>query len=152
VERLLFRATALSAAAAAAIILSSIATMFLCKALYLYLISVSAAPALAALVVGLAAMAVMGLIIVAAVMMLRRPKISDRRGGNKFHCRQATSQIDDVAANLAVSAAGELTQLAQAHPYRTLVLALLSGLAVGGSAELRQTLRKTSYAQKLVTG
>ena len=53
-ERLLLRMAISLAAAVAAIILSSVAAVFLCGALYLYLVTLTAAPPFAALVVGLA--------------------------------------------------------------------------------------------------
>ena len=66
------------AAAVAAIILSSIAAVFICGALYLYLVSVAAAPALAALLVGLATMTAVGSIILALAIMSQR-RAHDRR-------------------------------------------------------------------------
>jgi hypothetical protein len=127
------------AAAVAAIILSSIAAVFICGALYLYLVSVAAAPALAALLVGLATMTAVGSIILALAIM------SQRRAHDRRICAVPTpvGPADEVATNLGGWAGREFTLLAQAHPYYASVLALLGGLAIGRSSDLRNVLRKT---------
>jgi hypothetical protein len=134
---MLSRALTSMAAAVAAIILVASAAIFLCAALYLFLVSLSAAPPLAALLTGLAALILAGLIILAArtASGLRRTG----RAGGPGH----DGNVDDLAAKLGGLAAQQLNTEAQAHPYRTFVVALLAGLAVGASPELRNMLRKT---------
>jgi hypothetical protein len=124
------------AAAVAAIILVATAAIFLCAALYLLLVSLSAAPPLAALLAGLAALILAGLIILAARMT---PRFS--RGPGPADPGPA-GNVDDLAAKLGALAAQQFTTQAQAHPYRSFVVALLAGLAVGGSPELRNMLDK----------
>jgi hypothetical protein len=138
VERLLSRAAILLAAIIAAIILLSIATLFLCGALYLYLVSASVAPPLAALLAGLATVLAAGLIMLGVGIMSRR-RTEDRRA---HAVPSPVGQANDLATNLAGLAAREFTSLAQAHPYRASILALLGGLAIGGRPELRETLKK----------
>ena len=137
-ERFLFRMAIALAAAVAAIILSSVAAVFFWAAFYLYLVSLTAAPPLAALVVGLATLTMAALIILTVAIVSRR-RTEDRR---IYAVACAVGQANNVAANLGGLAARELTSFAQAHPYRTFVLALLGGLAVGCSPDLREMLRK----------
>ena len=132
-ERFLSRAVTSAAAAVAAIILAATAAIFLCAALYLFLVSLSVAPPLAALLAGLAALAVAGLIILAARMAPRFRGMGRTRG---------SGNVDDLAAKLGGLAAQQLNTAAQAHPYRTFGVALLAGLAVGGSPELRSMFEK----------
>jgi len=124
-------------AAVAAIILVATAAIFLCAALYLFLVSLSVAPPLAALLAGLAALILAGLIMLAARMSpgLRRTRRRSGPGND--------GNVDDLAARLGGLAAEQLNTEAQAHPYRTFAVALLAGLAVGASPELRNMLRKT---------
>jgi hypothetical protein len=124
-------------AAVAAIILVASAAICLCAAVYLFLVSLSVAPPLAALLAGLAALILAGLIILAARMSpgLRR---RDRPSGSG-----PDSNVDDLAAMLGRLAAHQLNTEAQAHPYRTFAAALLAGLAVGASPEISNMLRKT---------
>jgi uncharacterized membrane protein YbhN (UPF0104 family) len=134
---MLSRALTSMVAAVAAIILVASAAIFLCAALYLFLVSLSAAPPLAALLTGLAALIVAGLIILAARMAWGRRRTGRTRGPGH------DGNVDDLAAKLGGLAAQQLNTEAQAHPYRTFVVALLGGLAVGVSPELRNMLRKT---------
>jgi hypothetical protein len=143
VEHFLFRVAVSLAAMMAAIILSSIAAVFLCGALYVYLVSAAAAPALAALLVGLATMIAVGLIILAVYVMSRRDPAGRMHDRTIGIARSAVGQVNDMAANLESLAAREFTVLAQAHPYRALILALFGGLAIGRSPELREMLRRT---------
>lgn len=124
-------------AAVAAIILVATAAIFLCAALYLFLVSLSVAPPLAALFAGLAALILVGLIMLAARMApgVRRASRTSGPGGD--------GNADDLAARLGGMAAEQLNTGAQAHPYRTFAVALLAGLAVGASPEIRNMLRKT---------
>jgi hypothetical protein len=124
------------AAAVAAIILAATAAIFLCAALYLFLLSLPVAPPLAALLAGLAALTVAGLIILAARVAPRFRGMSRTRGDAQV------GNVDDLAAKLGGLAAQQLNTAAQAHPYRTFGLALLAGLAVGGSPELRNMFEK----------
>jgi hypothetical protein len=124
------------AAAVAAIILVATAAIFLCAALYLFLVSLSAEPALAALLAGLAALILAGLIILAA-------RIASRVGRNRGSADPGLAgHVNDLAAKLGGLAAQQLNTEAQAHPYRTFGVALLAGLAVGGSPELRNMFEK----------
>jgi hypothetical protein len=141
-ERVLSRWAILAAAVIAAIILLSIAAVFLCGALYLYLVSLAVTPALAALLVGLATITAVGLIILAVAIMSRHGAVGGVGGRTVCEGRGPAGQINDVAENLGSLAARELASMAQAHPYRAFVLALLGGLAVGHSPELRQMLNK----------
>jgi hypothetical protein len=134
---MLSRALSSMVAAVAAIILVASAAIFLCAALYLLLVSLSAPPSLAALLTGLAALILAGLIILAARMAsgLRRTGRTGRPGHD--------GNVQDIAAKLGALAAQQLNTGAQAHPYRTFAVALLAGLAVGASPELRDRLHKT---------
>jgi hypothetical protein len=134
---MLSRALISMVAAVAAIILVATAAIFLCAALYLFLVSLSVAPPLAALLAGLAALILAGLIMLAARMSpgLRRTGRTSGPGHD--------GNVDDLAATLGGLAAEQLNTGAQAHPYRTFAVALLAGLAVGASPELRNMLRKT---------
>ena len=51
-----------------------------------------------------------------------------------------SGDVNDLAATLGGVAARELTSRAQAQPYRAAAVALLAGLAVGISPELRKIL------------
>jgi hypothetical protein len=134
---MLSRALISMVAAVAAIILVATAAIFLCTALYLFLVSLGVGPPLAALLAGLAALILAGLIMLAARMApgVRR---SSRTSGPA-----RDGNVDDLAARLGGMAAEQLNTGAQAHPYRTFAVALLAGLAVGASPELRNMLRKT---------
>src|SRR5271163_43719 len=135
---MLSRALISMAAAVVAIILVASASIFLCAALYLFLVSLSAAPPLAALLTGLAALILAGLIILAARVASSGLRRTARRSGPGHD-----SNVDDLAAKLGGLAAQQLNTEAQAHPYRTFAAALLAGLAVGASPELRNMVRKT---------
>jgi hypothetical protein len=134
---MLSRALISMVAAVAAIILVATAAIFLCAALYLLLVSQSVAPPLAALLAGLAALILAGLIILAARMAPGIRRTSRTNGPDR------DGNVDDLAARLGGLAAEQLNTGAQAHPYRTFAVALLAGLAVGASPELRNMLRKT---------
>jgi hypothetical protein len=141
VERFLSRMLTSMAAAVAAIILVATAAIYLCAALYLFLVSLSAAPPLAALLAGLAVLVLAGLIILAA-RMAPRFRRSDRASGNTGAADPGLAgNVDDLAAHLGGLAAQQLSAQAQAHPYRTFAVALLAGLAVGSSPELRNILK-----------
>jgi hypothetical protein len=134
---MLSRALISMVAAVAAIILVATAAIFLCAALYLFLVSLWVAPPLAALFAGLAALILAGLIMLAARMApgVRRTSRTRGPGGD--------GNVDDLAARLGGLAAEQLNTGAQVHPYRTFAVALLAGLAVGASPEIRNMLRKT---------
>jgi hypothetical protein len=134
---MLSRALISMVAAVAAIILVATAAIFLCAALYLFLVSLWVVPALAALLAGVAALFLAGLIMLAA-----RMAPSFRRTG-RASSPAPDGNVDDLAARLGGLAAEQLNTGAQAHPYRTFAVALLAGLAVGASPELRNMLRKT---------
>jgi hypothetical protein len=124
------------AAAVAAIILVATAAIFLCAALYLFLVSLSAEPALAALLAGVVALILAGLVILAAHMA---PRFGRNRGSVD---PGLAGDVNNLAAKLGGLAAEQLNTEAQAHPYRTFGVALLAGLAVGGSPELRNMFEK----------
>jgi xanthosine utilization system XapX-like protein len=141
VERLLSRALISFAAAAAAMILVAAATLFLGAALYLLLISMSVAPPLTALLVGLAGFSLAGLIVAAVRLTWRRAPTRLPGGSNRpAAAADLAGNANDLAAQLGTLAARELTSQAQAHPYRTVVVSLLAGLAVGGSPALRNAI------------
>ena len=144
-ERFLSRMLISTAAAAAAMILVAAAAIFLCAALYLFLVSLSVAPPLAALLVGLAGLALAGLIILASSMASRRHP-TGRTSGNTASAPVDPAgnahNVDDLAAKLGELAVRELASQVQAHPYRMVVVSLLAGLAVGGIPELRNILEK----------
>jgi hypothetical protein len=142
VERFLSRAVTSMAAAVAAIILVATAAIFLCAALYLFLVSLFIEPPLAALLAGLAALLLAGLIILAA-RMAPRFRRTDRTSAKTGSADLGLAgNVNDLAAKLGGLAAEQLNTQAQAHPYRTFAVALLAGLAVGGSPELRSVFEK----------
>jgi len=122
--------------------LVSTAAVFLCGSLYLFLISMSAGPPLAALIVGLVLLTLAGMIILAAreaPSWGRTSRTSAKAGAAN---PGPTGNVNDLAATLGGLAAEQLTSQARAHPYRTFAVALLAGLAVGSSPELRNMLNK----------
>ena len=139
-ETLLSRVLTSFAAAVAAIVLLSIATLFLCGALYLCLVSMSTTPSLAALLVGLAALIVAGLLILAARLAARRSPVGRTSGATVPASSDAADNLDTLAANLGRVVACELSSLARAHPYHAFGLSLFAGLAVGASRELSDML------------
>lgn len=141
-ERILSRALIAMAAAVAAIILVTTATIFLGAALYLFLVSAGAAPALAALLVGLAGLMLAGLILLATRMAQRSGRTARRRGNNGSADPGLTDNLNDLAARLGSLAAQQASAQAQAHPYRSFAVALIAGLAVGGIPELRAMIEK----------
>jgi hypothetical protein len=102
----------------------------------------SAAPPLAALLVGLVGFIVAGLILLAAGMASRYGRTGRSNGNSGSADPGLAGNVNDLAAKLGGLAAGQLTAQAQAHPYRTFAVALLAGLAVGASPELRNMLEK----------
>jgi hypothetical protein len=142
-QRFLSQALLSMAAAVAAIILVATAVVFLGTALYLFLVgSMSAAPPLAAFVVGLVGLILAGLIGVAPQLASRSGR-RPRAGGNTASLDTGPAgSVDDLAAKLGGLAAQELNAQAQSHPYRTFIGALLAGLAVGGSPALRDLVGK----------
>jgi hypothetical protein len=132
-QQLLSRVAIWSAAAIAALIFVATAVVFLGAALYLALVPIIDPP-FAALAVGLAGFVIAGLIILIARMISRRaPSRSTGASG--------AGDINQVAAALGDLAARELTSQTQAHPFRAFGVALLAGLAVGISPELRNILK-----------
>src|SRR5579862_3256918 len=123
-------------AAVAAVILVATAAIALSAALYLFLVSLSAAPPLAALLVGLTALATAGLTLCFAWLAVRCRGSARTSGGAGVAMPDRTGNLNDLAAQLGALAAQELTSRARAHPYRVFVGALLAGLAVGGIPEL----------------
>lgn len=141
-ERILSRALIAMATALAAIILVATAAIFLGAALYLYLVSLAAPPAVGALVVGLTGLALAGLVLLAFRMAAGCGR-TPRRDGDKGSADPGLADtLDDLAARLGSRAARQLTDRAHAHPYRSFTVALVAGLAIGGSPELRAMLDK----------
>jgi ABC-type multidrug transport system fused ATPase/permease subunit len=142
VERFLSRMLTSLAAAVAAIILVAAASVFLVAALYLFLVSMSVAPPLAALLVGLMLLMLAGLIILASRMAPRFRRTVRTRGNTGSADAGPARNVNDLAAQLGGIAAEHVTSQAQAHPFGTFATALLAGVAVGGSPELRNVLNK----------
>lgn len=136
-ERFLSRVVISLAAGVAAIILVAAAVGFLGAALYLLLLPVMPAPS-AALVVGLVGLVLAGLIILVARLTARRGAAG--RGVGAADPGRA-GEVNDIAAALGGLLAREVASRAQARPYRAVAVALLAGLAVGISPELRDILR-----------
>lgn len=130
------------AAAVAAIILVATSAMFLGAALYLFLVSLAATPPLAALLVGLAGLVLAGLILLATRMAPRSGRTARTSADPGSVDPGVASELNDLAARLGSLAAQQASAQAHAHPYRSFVGALLAGLAVGGSPELRNMLEK----------
>ncbi len=124
------------AAAVAAIVFVAVSVVFLGAALYLSLAPIMPAP-FAALVVGLVGLVVAGVIILVARMISRRSPAGVGIGAAD---PSRAGDVNDIAAALGGLAARELTARTQAHPYRAFGVALLAGLAVGISPELRNIL------------
>jgi hypothetical protein len=135
-ERFLSRVAISLAAAVAAIIFAAASVVFLGAALYLFLVPTMPAP-FAALVVGLVGLVLAGLIILVARMTSRRGPAGVGIGAAD---PSRAGDLSDIAATLGGLAARELTSGTQAHPYRAFGVALLAGLAVGISPELRKIL------------
>jgi hypothetical protein len=142
-ERFLSRSQISIAVAIAAIILVAIAALFLGGAFYLFLVSVSATPPLAALLTGLVGLILAGLIILAGAIASRCRRTGGLRGKATSAKSGIARDINERAADLGSLVARELTAQAQVHPYRALAVSLLAGLAVGGSPELRNMIEKT---------
>ena len=142
-ERFLSRVLISMAAAVAAIIFVMMAMICLFGALYLFLVTMSVAPPLAALVVGLTGFGLAGLIILAAGMASRCRRSGQWCSRTGIAGPGCAGNANDLAAELAGRAAQELTAQALAHPYRAFVGALLAGLLIGGSPELRDILKDT---------
>jgi hypothetical protein len=142
VERILSRALIAMATAVAAIILVATAAIFFGAALYFFLVSLAVAPALAALLVGFAGLMLAGLIPLATQLAQRRTRTA--RGGTNTGSADPgqADNLNDFAARLGSLAAQQASGQARAHPYRSFVVALIAGLAIGGSPELRSMLEK----------
>lgn len=141
-ERILSRALIAMATAVVAVILVAAAAIFLGAALYLFLVSAAAAPALAAFLVGLAGLMLAGVILLATHIAQRCGRTARSGGGNGFADPGLAADLNDLAARLGALAAQQASAQAQAHPYRSFVAALVAGLAVGASPELRAVLEK----------
>lgn len=138
----LSRALLSLAAIVAALILVAAAVLFLGAALYLWLVALAVAPALAALIVGVVGFVLAGLIVLAARLSWRCRGTRRPTGDRGANASLGAGNLNDLAAQLGSLAARELSAEAQAHPYRAVVVSLLAGLAVGGSPTLRNVLDK----------
>jgi hypothetical protein len=123
-----------AAAIVAAVIFAATSVLFLGGALYLFLVSVTLAPAVAALVVGLVGLTVATLIVLVARWGLRSRRPS-------AEAPSIDNGVDDLAAKLGGLVARQIASRAQAHPYGAIGVALVAGLAVGASPELRTALK-----------
>jgi hypothetical protein len=122
------------------------ASGFLIAALYLYLLALSAPPALAALIVGLALLALAALVIVAArIVALYWQRHTGRAVADE-------AGIGSIASELGTRAAREAAAAAEAHPYYTFCAAFLAGLTLGGSAELRSFVETALRASERRSG
>jgi len=110
------------------------ASGFLVAALYLYLLALPAPPPLAALIVGVALLALAALVILAARIVAR----GWQRGTSRAVMDGAREAgIGSMASELGTRAAREAAAAAEAHPYYTFCAAFLAGLTLGGSPDLR---------------
>jgi hypothetical protein len=122
------------------------ASGFLIGALYLYLLAMPAPPELAALIVGLALLALAVLVIIAARIIAA---YWQRRTG------RAVAGEAGIASELGTRAARETAAAAEAHPYYTFAAAFLAGLTLGGSPALRnfvETALRASERSDRATG
>jgi xanthosine utilization system XapX-like protein len=128
-KRFLSRIVFAAAAYAAALIFVSVAVGFLGSALYLWLVSIPLAPPLAALLVGVAGLAVAALIVLTAKWILARWRTA----------RVASGPISptDPAGELGQLIVQEAATLVTAYPYRAFVISLIAGFAIGASPEFR---------------
>jgi hypothetical protein len=132
-ERLLSRVVMAATGFITAFILVSVAIAFLGGALYFWLVSLALAPPWAALLVAAAGLGLAALIIFAARM------ISVRRRTTRL--AEARPSVSDAASDLGALIAQKAVSLAQAHPYRAFVVALIAGFTTGASSELREILK-----------
>jgi hypothetical protein len=141
VSRFLSRVVISTAASVAALILIAGATLFLGGALYLFLVSLSITPPLAALIVGLAGFILAGLIMLAARIACRSGRATRAAGRVGLADLGLAGDLNEIAGKLGALAAQELASRTQSHPFRAFAVALMAGLAVGGSPELRDLLK-----------
>jgi hypothetical protein len=107
--------------------------LFLGVALYMFLLSVMLAPAPAALIVGVVGLMVATLIIL-IVRQLFRPRPP------KADALSLGDGANDLAAKLGGLIARRVASRTQPHPYAAIGIALVAGLAIGLSTELRKVL------------
>jgi hypothetical protein len=110
------------------------ASGFLVGAFYLYLLAMPEPPELAALIVGLALLALAGLVVVAARILAA---YRQRRAGPAVAVGARDAGIGPIAAEFGARAARETAAAAEAHPYYTFCAAFLAGLTLGSSAQAR---------------
>ena len=125
------------AAVLAAIILVAAAVLSFAAALYLYLRPLVAEPAAAALLVGIAGLALAALILLAAWVAT---------GGGWQRLWPAGARRPDGDATALAAALGEISArkaavAAETHPFGAFAIAFIAGLALGGSNELRKALK-----------
>jgi hypothetical protein len=135
VTGLLARALVALAVALTSLACTIIAAGFLSGALYLWLRSLSLAPALAALLVGVVLLGIAGLGTVAAVQVA---------GGTDRVARAGADGAvggSSLVAEFGARAAREAVAATDAHPVGAASLAFLAGLSVGASADLHEMLK-----------
>jgi hypothetical protein len=122
-DRLVSRVLTATAAGTFALILVSVAILFLGGALYLWLVSLAITPSLAALLVAAAGLGL------ALLLVLALKLVSGQR---------APAAPGHTAGELGALAAQQATSLAKAHPYRAFAISLVAGFAAGASPEIRK--------------
>jgi hypothetical protein len=122
-DHLVSRVVTATAAGTLALILVSVAILFLGGALYLWLVSLAMTPSLAALLVGVAGL-VLALLIVITLKIMSRRRPPAQPGYN-------ASELGALVAQRAVS-------LVKAHPYRAFAVSLVAGFTAGVSPEIRK--------------
>jgi hypothetical protein len=133
VNRQLSRVMLSTAAIVAAVIFAATLVLFLGGSLYLFLLSMTLTPAAAALVVGLVGLTV-AMLIVLVVRRLSRPRPPGAEAltiGNG---------VNDLAAQLGGLVGRQIASHTHAHPYGAVGVALVAGLVIGASPELRKVL------------
>lgn len=131
-NRWMVRITLSAVAIVVALIFTVTSVLFLGGSLYLFLLSVMLAPATAALVVGVVGLTVATLIIWIMRQLYRpRPPKADAL---------SFDGANDLAAQLGGLVARKVASSTQAHPYAAIGIALVAGLAIGLSPELRKVL------------
>jgi hypothetical protein len=136
VKRLVLRALLSLSAALVALYLVSLAFIALASALYFYLLSILSSPAEAALGVGVVGL-VLAALVVLGVQLALRCTAPRRRAAAAVR----SPELKDLAGGLGATAANELMVRAAAHPFQAFAMALLAGLAIGASPELRSALK-----------
>lgn len=124
----------------AAMLVLVIAIAFLCGAMYLALRDVATQP-IAALLSGLAALAISALIVLSAHLVAGGPGSFPKRGLHRDG-RPASDDEHRLAAEAASVVGEEIASIMRLHARGTVLASLLAGFAVGASPRLRRVLRE----------